>query len=219
MIDVAIDPIFAARGVTVRLGLLTATLDANGGELLSGALLEAARTAAARASDGAAGIPAIAATRGAYKACGKDPSRYRPAAEALVRRALRGDAPPAVNTAVDVCNLVALETGISCGVYMRTALSPPLRLRLGTVDDTYTGIGRGAVNVAGLPVLADAVGPFGSPTSDSERSAVGAATRDILFVAYGLDHPVDDALALAGRTYTSYADAHDLAAWQVGRAA
>ena len=34
--------------------------------------------------------PAIAATREAYKRCGKDPSRYRPSAEALRRRLMRG---------------------------------------------------------------------------------------------------------------------------------
>ena len=219
MLEVEIDPVFAARGVGVTLGLLTATLGGGDGDELAGALREAARTAAAIASDGAAGIPAIAATRRAYKACGKDPSRYRPAAEALVRRALGAETPPAVNTAVDVCNLVSFQTGVSCGVYARTGLAPPLRLRLGTVDDTYTGIGRGPLNVAGLPVLADAVGPFGSPTSDSERTAVGAATRDILFVAYGFDHPVDDALDLAGRAYARYAGARDRAVRQVGRAA
>ena len=31
-------------------------------------------------------ISGIAATRRVYRACGKDPSRYRPAAEALIRR-------------------------------------------------------------------------------------------------------------------------------------
>ena len=35
-------------------------------------------------------ISAIAATRRVYKACGKDPSRYRPSSEARIRRMLQG---------------------------------------------------------------------------------------------------------------------------------
>ena len=52
---------------------------------------------------------------------------------------------------------------------------------------TYDGIGRGGINLEGLPVLADEEGPFGSPFSDSGRTSVGEQTRDLVFVLYGLN--------------------------------
>lgn len=59
--------------------------------------------------------PAIAATREAYKRCGKDPSRYRPSAEALRRRLMRGLELYQIDTLVDLINLVSLRTGYSIG--------------------------------------------------------------------------------------------------------
>ena len=58
---------------------------------------------------------AIVATRDAYRACGKDPSRYRPSAEALRRRLLRGLDLYQIDTLVDLINLVSLRTGYSIG--------------------------------------------------------------------------------------------------------
>lgn len=54
-------------------------------------------------------IPQIAAMRGAYKALGKDPSRYRGSAEALLRRVLSGKGLYQINSVVDINNLVSLE--------------------------------------------------------------------------------------------------------------
>lgn len=55
----------------------------------------------------------IAATRLAYKAFGKDPSRYRPACEQLARRVLQGKGLYHVDTIVDLVNLVSLVAGYS----------------------------------------------------------------------------------------------------------
>ena len=71
-----------------------------------------------RASETADSIkqqPAIAATREAYRRLGKDPSRYRPSAEALRRRLLRGLELYKIDTLVDLINLVSLRTGYSIG--------------------------------------------------------------------------------------------------------
>ena len=69
--------------------------------------------------------PAIAATREVYKRCGKDPSRYRPSAEALRRRLMRGLELYRIDTLVDLINLVSLRTGYSIGGFV-------LRLPLAT---------------------------------------------------------------------------------------
>lgn len=191
-----IDPAFADRGVAVHLGLLS-THVAPEPRGLDQALDEAVRKARERARDGAASVPEIKAARAAYKRCGKDPSRYRPASEALLRRVLKGEAPPRVNPVVDVNNLLSLETGLAMGVYDTARLEPPLLLRIGQATDAYEGIGRGALNVEGLPVLADGRGPVGSPTSDSTRAAVTEAVTDVLLVIYGFDAAPEDALDLA----------------------
>ena len=129
--------------------------------------------------------PAVAATRKAYQALGKDPARYRPAAEALRRRVAQGKGLPAVNNVVDVNNLLSLETGLSIGTYDAASLTPPLLLRPGQPGESYEGIGRGPLNLVGLPLLADEEGPFGSPTSDSWRSRVETGTRHVLMVLFG----------------------------------
>ncbi|MGZ7084613.1 MAG: B3/B4 domain-containing protein, partial [Candidatus Angelobacter sp.] len=62
-------------------------------------------------------IPQIAAMRSAYKALGKDPSRYRGSAEALLRRVLSGKGLYQINSIVDINNLVSLESLNPAGTY------------------------------------------------------------------------------------------------------
>ena len=61
--------------------------------------------------------PGIAATRRVYKACGKDPSRYRPASEQLIRRMLQGKELYQIDTLVDLVNLASIAFGYSIGGY------------------------------------------------------------------------------------------------------
>ena len=60
-------------------------------------------------------LTSIAATRRVYKACGKDPSRYRPASEALIRRVLQGKELYQRDTLVDLINLASIAYGYSIG--------------------------------------------------------------------------------------------------------
>jgi len=130
--------------------------------------------------------PVIAATREAYKRCGKDPSRYRPAAEALRRRLVRGLDLYRIDTLVDVVNLVSLRTGFSIGGFDADKIQgDTLTLGVGTADEPYEGIGRGPLNIEGLPVYRDAVGGIGTPTSDHERTKIGAGTTHLLAIING----------------------------------
>jgi len=90
-----------------------------------------------------------------------------------------------VNNVVEVNNLLSLETGFSIGVYDLAKLAPPIVLRRGRAGEAYEGIGRGPLNLEGLPIFADARGPFGSPTSDSVRSMVTRVTERVLMVLTG----------------------------------
>ena len=135
-------------------------------------------------SDEITKIPTIASTREGYKVCGKDPSRYRPSADSLVRRIIKGNDLYKVNNVVDVLNLISLRTGYSIGGYNFSKISGKVQLDIGTAEDRYVGIGRGELNIEGLPVLRDSEGPFGSPTSDSERTMISEEATDLLFVFF-----------------------------------
>lgn len=127
--------------------------------------------------------PAIAATREAYKRLGKDPSRYRPSAEALRRRLMRGLALYQIDTLVDLINLVSLRTGYSIGGFdADKILGTDLVLGVGRADEPFEGIGRGVLNIEGLPVYRDLAGGIGTPTSDNERTKMDIETRHILAI-------------------------------------
>lgn len=127
--------------------------------------------------------PAIAATRAAYKALGKDPNRYRPSQEQLTRRIVRGLGLYHVDALVDSGNMVSLACGSSIGVFDRDKIEgDTLTLGVGCEGEPYEGIGRGPLNIAGLPVLRDSVGGIGTPTSDNERTKVGPDTRRVSVV-------------------------------------
>lgn len=127
--------------------------------------------------------PAIAATRAAYKALGKDPNRYRPSQEQLTRRIVRGLGLYHVDALVDSGNMVSLACGSSIGVFDRDKIEgDTLTLGVGCEGEPYEGIGRGPLNIVGLPVLRDSVGGIGTPTSDNERTKVGPDTRRVSVV-------------------------------------
>jgi DNA/RNA-binding domain of Phe-tRNA-synthetase-like protein len=134
-------------------------------------------------------IPQVSATRSAYKALGKDPSRYRGSAEALLRRVLSGKGLYQINNVVDMNNLVLLESLNPAGTYDLEKITPPIELRIGAAGESYKGIGKDEINIESLPVFADAVGPFGSPTSDSERAMVRLETRKVLMVVFSFAGP------------------------------
>ena len=124
--------------------------------------------------------PQIVATRAAYKALGKDPARYRGSAEALLRRGIAGKGLPQINAVVDVINLVSVESRLSIGLYDLAHVSGDIVFRVGRAGETYKGIGKYDLNLEGLPVFCDAVGPHGSPTSDSERTMVTSETKHVV---------------------------------------
>lgn len=130
----------------------------------------------------------IAATRLAYKAFGKDPSRYRPACEQLARRVLQGKGLYEVNTIVDLVNLVSLVSGYSTAALDASKIvGTSLTLGIGEADEPYEAIGRGELNIEYLPVYRDQLGAFATPTSDSTRTMTSLATTQLLVLINGYD--------------------------------
>lgn len=133
-------------------------------------------------------LPGIAATRRVYKACGKDPSRYRPASEALIRRQLQGKPLYQIDTLVDLINLASIAYGYSIGGFDASKFAgDTLTLGIGRAGEPYEGIGRGMINIEGLPVYRDALGGVGTPTSDNERTKIGLATTHLVVLVNGYD--------------------------------
>jgi len=136
-------------------------------------------------------ISEIAALRSTYKKAGKDPSRYRGSAEALLRRILNKKGLYQINTMVDLNNLVSLETKCSVGTYDFSVLESSIVFRLGEEGESYKGIGKEEINLHHLPVLCDQIGPFGSPTSDSERTMITLDTKQIMMVIFSFAEDTD----------------------------
>ncbi|WP_077196267.1 B3/B4 domain-containing protein [Prevotella ihumii] len=135
----------------------------------------------------------IAATRRVYRACGKDPSRYRPASEALIRRMLQGKALYQIDTLVDLINLASIAYGYSIGGFDADKfVGDTLTLGVGKKGEPYEGIGRGAINIEGLPVYRDAEGGVGTPTSDNERTKIDLNTTHLVVLINGYDGNEDN---------------------------
>lgn len=130
-------------------------------------------------------FPPIQATRLAYKRLGKDPNRYRPSAEALRRRILRELPLYKIDTLVDIINLLSIQSGYSIGGFDTGKIDGNLVLGVGREGEIYHGIGRGELNIAGLPVYRDNQGGVGTPTSDEERTKIDMNTGKLLMIING----------------------------------
>jgi DNA/RNA-binding domain of Phe-tRNA-synthetase-like protein len=119
-----------------------------------------------------------------YKRVGLDPTKTRPSSEALLRRVRKGDSLPRINSLVDVCNWCSLEFQLPYGLYDAAHVEGGIELRLGRDGESYPGIRKDDVNVAGRLTLADARGPFGNPTSDSARTMVTTSTTSAIVVVF-----------------------------------
>ena len=115
---------------------------------------------------------------------GVDPTKSRPASEALLRRVLQGKGLPVIQPAVDVCNLASLEHQLPLGLYDRAHVKGAIYARIGRPGEGYEGIRKARVNLSSRVLLADDEGPFGAPTSDSARTQVTAGTKTLLAVLY-----------------------------------
>ncbi len=186
---VSIDEGLKKKCPRTALGCVTATVEAGAspaalGDEMNGRVQEILKLPFAR---GVLESPQIVATRAGYKALGKDPARYRGSAEALLRRVIAGKGLPQINAVVDVINLVSVESRLPVGLYDQAHVTGDIAFRAGRAGETYKGIGKYDLNLEGLPIFCDELGPHGSPTSDSERTMVTGETKQVLgiIVSFG----------------------------------
>ena len=163
--------------------------------------------------------PAVAQTRVLYRALGKDPNRYRVASEALCRRVIRGLGLYRIDTLVDLINLVSMKTGYAIsGLDGDKLVGDTLTMGVGEEGEEYHGIGRGQLNIAGMPVYRDAVGGVATPTSDEERTkiTIDTCTLQMNINGFGPEMPMDEAVAWSVELLRKYAGATDVETMIVG---
>ncbi|HHX78434.1 MAG TPA: hypothetical protein GX695_01615 [Acholeplasmataceae bacterium] len=156
-------------------------------------------------------VPLIKEARDGYKKMGKDPSRYRLSCESLLRRIVKGNSLYRINNLVDLGNILSIETNRSVAVLDYDKIIGDITIRMGTKDDEYYGIGRGLINVSNIPVYEDTVSPFGSTTSDTERTMITKHTKTILlFLIYfkKAEYIEDGKLAIS--MYEEYANGRNI---------
>ncbi|MBD3852119.1 MAG: hypothetical protein IFK93_12510 [Acidobacteria bacterium] len=127
--------------------------------------------------------PPVAAMRKLFKGAGCDPTRYRPASEALLRRLVKGAELPAIHPLVDVNNCLSAELAVPCCVMKEGSLGTSLVFRSGAAGESYESL-RGPFNAQAKPLLVDEIGPIDTPITGSERVKVQAETRRAWLVAY-----------------------------------
>ncbi|QKG83883.1 hypothetical protein GXN76_04930 [Kroppenstedtia pulmonis] len=130
--------------------------------------------------------------RESFKRLGLSPSRYRPSAEALLRRILKEQDLPAVNSAVEMNNYFSLKYLLPFGIYDFSAITGPIRLYIGGNEDHYMGLNGRKNLMEGHLLLRDDTGPFGSPYVDASRTCVTEKTSDILQVVFSVYEQEDD---------------------------
>lgn len=133
----------------------------------------------------------IHTTREAYKALGKSPSSYRNASEAMLRRIVKGKGLYNINNVVEINNIISVSSGYSIGSYDLSCVSENITLKRVPDGENYDGIGKSSVNIEHLPTLYDEEGPFGNPTSDSQRAMIKEGERKVASVIYSFDGSED----------------------------
>jgi len=215
MINIEIDSRILEASPDIQIGLLSAVVH-NGDtcdELWQEIEAEAAQIAQNYELLAINKRPAIAATRRLYKALGKDPGRYRVASEALCRRIVRGLGLYRLTTLIDVVNLVSIKSGYPIsGLDASKIVGDTLTMGVGEKDEPYYGIGRGLLNIEGMPVYRDALGGVATPTSDEERTKFTSDTThvQININAFGPEMPLDETLTLTASLLEKYANATNI---------
>ncbi|MBU1019667.1 MAG: hypothetical protein KJ847_00515 [Firmicutes bacterium] len=149
--------------------------------------------------------------RDAYKIYGKDPSRYRLAVESLYRRLSKGNSLYRINNCVDLGNIISIKTRKSVAVLDYDRIKSDILIRLGKNTDLYEGIGRGKLNIENIPLYEDSLGPFGSVTSDTERTMITENTKRVLLfiISFSGKNGLYDELEYAKNLFDKYANGSD----------
>jgi len=133
--------------------------------------------------------PILRAYRDFFWNLGVDPTKIRPAAEALIRRVLRGKPLPQINTLVDAYNLASVKTEIAIATFDYDTIRGELTMRYAKKEERFLGIGMdSSIKLKGNEIVISddekllAVYPY----RDAEDTKVTEATRNVLLLFCGV---------------------------------
>ena len=119
---------------------------------------------------------------------GVDPTKVRPASEALLRRIVLNKGLPRVSPLVDAYNLASVKTLLTFSAFDLARIDPPLSVRFSHDGEVVVLIGQRRKNLTGKElVLTDSAKVLCVYVhGDADDTKVTAATTDVLVVAYGI---------------------------------
>lgn len=167
--------VLVAEGITgdVSVGDRVATFSAIAGSRL--------------ATGSEAELPEIQAWRRAFSRMGLEPTRYRCAAEALLRRFRKEGSLPRIYPLIDLCNAISLAFAVPVAVFDTSRVAEYLEVRYATGNETYTTFSGETENPeAGEVIFADAAGRAHArrwTNRQSGYSAVRETTSEVVIVA------------------------------------
>ena len=138
---------------------------------------------------------------------GIDPTKNRPAAEALIRRVLAGKPLPTINTLVDAYNLASIRTGIAIGAFDAGKIQGDLVLRPALKGEEFTGIGmeKPVVLEGNEVVVSDAEKLIAIyPYRDADETRVTERTRNVVLLICGAPGIEEAVLRSAAQTTIDY---------------
>lgn len=134
--------------------------------------------------------PVFRAYRDLFWSIGIDPTKTRPAAEALIRRILQGKELPRINTAVDAYNLASVKSHVSVAAFDTSKLKGKLLLRFAKPGERFTGIGMSQpIALEGKELVIEDTGatePIAVyPYRDSDNTKITESTKEAVFIMCG----------------------------------
>jgi len=124
----------------------------------------------------------IKSGRIAYKSLGRDPDRYNVSSEALLKRVKNGKEMYQINNLVDTNNFLSVQSHYSIGMYDLNKTQGAITFDYGSENEVYESLAKGLFDVTNLPIFRDSISGFGSPTSDSKRTAISLEASNILMI-------------------------------------
>lgn len=147
-------------------------------------------------------VPGVEHSRRLFHAIGQDPTKRRPSSEALLHRALKSKELNPINTLVDVGNWCSLDFLLPICIYDADGVVGAVEVRLGRSGESYVGHNDQVMRMENRYVIADEQGPMGSPITDSKRTAVTPATKNVFICIFAPGDYEKRQLQAQGETLT-----------------
>jgi len=151
--------------------------------------------------------PTFRAYRDFFWRVGIDPTKNRPAAEALIRRILRDNPIPNINIVVDSYNLASIKTEIALAAFDIQELQGNLVMRFARRGEKFLGIGmEKPIDLEGAEVVISDDQKLVAiyPHRDADRSKVTEKTKNIMLLVCGVPGITMDVLARAATVAIEY---------------